>query len=138
MTPIELKSFAVFQDLLDEDLEMLAPLLEEQQLTPGRRILREGEDADGMVLVWEGSVRLETQSGDVETLEAPVAFGTAALVAVGARVGTVVTETPCTILTLTRTAFHRFADDSPRGAVRVLERLVVELAGLLRQSLDHV
>ena len=132
-----LKQFALFQDLLDEELELLGSLLEEQQLTPGRRILRQGEEAESLVLVLEGTVKFETDDGDEETMEAPLAFGASSLVASGPRIATVTTASPSRVATLSRTAFHRFADDAPRGAVRVLESLVTDMAGLLRQSLDH-
>ena len=137
MKPADLKQFPLFQDLLDDELDLLCSLLEEQQLTPGRRILRQGEEAESLVLVAEGAVSFETEEGDEATLEAPLSFGASSLVASGPRLATVTTSTPSRVATLSRTAFHRFADDAPRGAVRVLESLVTDMAGLLRQSLDH-
>ena len=137
MNPADLKQFPLFEDLRDDELDLLDSLLEKQQLTQGRRILRQGEEAESAVLVVEGTVHFETEEGDEETMEAPLTFGATALVASGPRIATVTTSTPSLVATLSRTAFHRFAEDAPRGAVRVLESLVTDMAALLRQSLDH-
>ena len=134
----DLKLFAPFRDLSGEELELLLPLLEERGLTPGRRVFSEGEDADGIVLLTHGAVKLRTAAGFEARVEAPAAFGAAALVAVGVRAMTATTEQPSTVQELSRTAFHRFADDVPRGAVRVLEAIGAELAHLLREGVDQV
>ena len=138
MNPNDLKQFRELRDLSETELEMLIPLLEQRDLAKGRRIMSEGEDAEGLVLLTHGSVTLTSEAGHMGTAEAPVAFGAAALVTVGTRAVTAVAADPCTIQLLTRTAFHRFAEDAPRAAVRVLEAIVSDLATLLRQGLDHV
>ena len=97
-------------------------------------MLREGEDSEGLVLVTEGKLSMQTEAGHEGKLEAPVALGAAALVTIGVRAMTAVAEEPCTVHILTRTAFHRFAEDAPRAAVRILEAVITDMAGLLREG----
>ena len=40
------------------------------------------------------------------------------------------------VLRLSRESFRRLADDEPRAGVRVLEAVLVDLAGALRRNLD--
>lgn len=137
MTAEELKHFPQFADLSSQEIELLLPLFEERGLVPGRRVFNEGEDAHGLVLLTHGAVELKSASGFEATVKAPAAFGGAALVHLGPRLMTARTAEPSTIEVLTRTAFHRFADDAPRAAVRILEAVVVDLASLLRESLEE-
>ncbi len=138
MNPNDLKQFPQLRDLSAEELEILVPLLDERLVDTGRRIVNEGEDAEGMILIAEGSVRIKNANGHESALKAPVVLGATALVAVGARALTAVAAEPCAVRVLSRTSFHRFAEDAPRAAVRILEAIVADLASLLRQSLDHV
>ncbi len=137
MNPNDLKRFPQLGDLSEEELEQLIPLLEERLLAQGRRVLTEGEDADGLVLLTCGSVKVASEAGYQGTIKAPASFGAAALATLGTRAMTAVAEEPCTIQVLTRTAFHRFAEDAPRAAVRILEAIVADLAMLLRLRLEH-
>ncbi len=138
MNPTELKQFPQFRDLSAEELELLVPLFEEKAYAKGRRILQEGGDAEGLLLLSQGSLSTRTEAGHEGELLAPAALGSAALVALGTRAMTAVAKDDCTVHLLTRTAFHRFADDAPRAAVRVLEAVVADLATLLRDGLDEV
>lgn len=134
MNPNDLKQFNQFRDLSAEELEQLISLLEERPYAKGRRVLREGEDAEGLLLVTEGLLSTQTEAGHEGKLEAPVALGAAALVSLGVRAMTAVAEEPCIVHVLTRTAFHRFAEDAPRAAVRILEAVITDMAGLLREG----
>lgn len=136
MNPNDLKQFAPFRDLSAEELDLLLPLLEERTLAKGRRVMSEGEDAEGLLLLAQGSVRVATEQGHEGEIAAPAVFGTAALVSVGTRAMTAVALEPSSVHVLTRTAFHRFADDAPRAAVRLLESIVADFATLLRQGTD--
>ena len=137
MTALRLKEFSLLAELTDEDRETLAEVLEERVLRAGRRIFSEGTEAEGLVLVAAGTLRIESRrSGASERVEAPVALGALSLVAVGPRECTVVADSECTVLLLPRTAFRRLVDDAPRTACRLLEGMVDETAALVRSALD--
>ncbi len=136
MNPNDLKQFSPLRDLSAEELEQLIPFLEERLLAPGGRVLTEGQDAHGLVLLIHGSLKVASDAGYEGTIKAPASLGAAALATLGTRAMTAVAEEPCAIQVLPRTAFHRFAEDAPRAAIRILEAIVADLAMLLRQRLD--
>jgi hypothetical protein len=139
VSALELKGIALFADLAEDELEMLAGLLEERELRPKQQLMAEGAEGEGLLLLMEGKLELlSTARGSLGQLEAPAHLGVASLVAVGPRPMSARATTPTRVMTLTRTAFHRFAEDAPRGAVRVLEAALAELAGLLRSGADLV
>jgi CRP-like cAMP-binding protein len=139
VTADELKAFPLCVELGEEDREALAELLEEQRLHAGRSVFREGTESDGLVLIAEGTVRLEgrrlRQTGSTGT---GAALGALSLLVLGPREATAICETPCRILRLRRTAFRRLLDDHPRTACRLLEGIVAELGGMLRPELDRI
>lgn len=139
MSPTDLKRFQLFADLVEEDLAMLAGLLETRGLLSGQQLFREGQEAEGLVLVTDGRLRLERpRAGVLGFLEQGDVVGGASLVVVGTREVTAVAEQPTEVHLLTREAFHRFVEDAPRAGARVLEALARELAGVLRNGLEYL
>lgn len=139
MTPLDLKRFGLFADLVEADLDLLADLMDSRSLLSGQQLFREGQEAEGLVMVMEGRVRLESsRAGVIGSVQAGETIGAASLVSVGMREITAVAEQPTEIQVLSREGFHRFVEDAPRSAARVLEALGCELAGILRGGLDHV
>jgi len=139
MTGDVLKDFRLLTELNDEDREALADLLDDKKVAQGRRIFTEGTEAEGLVLVTSGTVRIQSKrTGTVELLDAPVALGALSLVSVGPRECTVIAETPCDVLLLVRTSYRRLVEDHPRAACRLTEGIVDEAAGLIRGGLDKL
>ena len=138
-TELGLKRFGYFADLSEDELAQLEDGLDVTRLREGAQIVMHGQESDGMLLLIEGDVQLEAADGSaVGSLAAPECIGAAALVAVGAREATVRSEGPAVVALLSRTAFHRFADDAPRAAVRVLEAIAADLATSVRNALPLV
>jgi CRP-like cAMP-binding protein len=134
-----LKVFSLLAEFTDDDREALADVVEERVLRAGRRVFSEGTEAEGLVLVESGTVRIESRrTGESEGVEAPVALGAMSLVAVGPRECTVFAETECRVLLLPRTAFRRLVDDAPRTACRLMEGIVDDAAGSIRGALDSL
>jgi len=134
-----MKDFDLLAEFDDEDREALAELLEERSLREGRRIFCEGNEAEGLVLVTSGSVKLEgRRSASAEIVEAPVTLGLLSLIAVGPRECTAFAAEPCELLVLPRTSFRRLMDDHPRTACRLVEGIVDEASGLIRAALDQL
>lgn len=136
MNPLELKSVALFGELSDAELEVLAELLEEEALAAGRALFEEGSEADGLVVVLEGAVELESREhGSLVRLPAGAAFGGLSLVAPGRREVTALAAEACTVAWLERGSFRRLVDDEPRLACKLVEALLRETAGDLREGL---
>jgi CRP-like cAMP-binding protein len=101
--------------------------------------MREGQEADGLLLVDQGSLRLESaRCGDLGEAGPGASLGAVSLVVVGPREVTAVASEPTRLLRLSRTAFHRLVEDSPRAAARILETLVQDFAAAVRSGLDRL
>jgi CRP-like cAMP-binding protein len=135
----ELKRFGLLAEFTEADCLEVLQVLESSSLMAGRRLFREGGQSDGMALLVEGTVRLESQRTEQRVLVGSgTALGALSLVEMGPRESTAVTETPCEIQWLRRSDFRRLVDDSPRTACRLLEAIAGELAGRVRRELDNI
>ena len=139
MSRVDLKRFKLLSELQTPDLEMIESLLEPIELRPGQPVFREGQEAEGLILIDEGALRFESQrAGVLGRREAGSAFGGISLVAVGPRELTAMATERSRLLVLSRTAFHRLSEDAPRAALRILEAVLHEFGGLMRGGLDRM
>ena len=133
-----LEAFGLLAELEEGEREALADLLEELRLEPGTRLFEEGEPSDGLLLVAEGRVRIESsRAGDRAELGPGATLGAFSLVVSGEREARAETVSRSRILVLRRDAFRRFCDESPRAACRLLEAIVREAARLSRAVLGR-
>lgn len=131
-----LKGFGPFADLSEGERAEVAELLEERRLSPGETLFVEGDDADAMVLVSEGTLQVESRRTRETTSLGPGAvLGGLALFAIGARETSAYGLDRTEILLLRREDFLRLAEDSPRTACRVAMALSAELAASVRSVL---
>jgi CRP-like cAMP-binding protein len=136
--PDDLKQFVMLVEFSEDEREFLAGLLEKRDLPNGKSAFREGSEAEGLVLLEKGRLKLKSRRTDgvVGTLEAPEHLGAASLFALGKREVTALADGPCTIWTLSRASLSRLLDDSPRAAFRLAEAVACELGSLVRGELD--
>jgi SulP family sulfate permease len=135
----DLKRFALLSDLTDSDREAVAELLEPTELAPGRQCFREGQEAEGLLLVESGELRLESRrGGELGSCGEGEAIGGLSLVLVGSREVTATAAAPTRVLLLSRVAFARLAEDHPRAALRLVQAVAVEFAGAVREGLDRM
>lgn len=139
MSGRDLEVFGFLCELTKGERDELDELLERRTAREGEIIFREGDEADGLVLILSGSVRLEAERCDTaEQLADGDHLGALSLVVVGARESTATADRECDLLLLDRMAFRRLVDDAPRAACRLAEAVIGELAGLLRRDLDQL
>lgn len=139
MTPGDLKRFPLLAELSDEDREAIFELVDLQTIRKGRSLYRETAEADGLVLIVSGEVRLSARAcADLGSLGEGTILGGASLLSMGQREATAKAETDCQVMILPRTAYRRLVEDYPRAACRLTEAIAVELAGLLRESIEPV
>jgi CRP-like cAMP-binding protein len=135
----DLKRFALLSDLTEPDREAVAELLEPIELVPGRQCFREGQEAEGLLLVDHGALRLESQrGGELGVCGEGDSIGGLALLLVGAREVTATAVAPTRLLQLSRGAFLRLAEDHPRAALRLVQAVTAEFAGAVREGLDRI
>jgi CRP-like cAMP-binding protein len=129
----ELGRIPLFADLTMRELDLLVSVADAQALTNGQVLCLEGSEADGAILLLEGALDCAREDlGELGRVEAPAALGLAALAVTGNREAQLKAAGAARVLLLTREGFHRFSQDAPSAAVRVLEGIVRELATTLR------
>jgi CRP-like cAMP-binding protein len=139
MNAAELKRFPLLAEFDDEDREALAELVDEHTASKGVPLFREGSEAEGLLLVLSGDVRLESRrTGSSDRVGAGAALGALSLMVVGPREATALAESACRVLLLPRTSFHRLTSDHPRTACRLAEAIVREMAATLRDGLEAI
>lgn len=128
-----LKGFAPFADLSDAERAEIGELLEERRLSPGETLFHEGDDAEALVLIVEGNVKLSSRRArEKAVVGGGTVLGGFSLFAVGAREASAVGVDRAEVRLLRREDFLRLAEDSPRTAWRVAAALAAELAGQTR------
>jgi CRP-like cAMP-binding protein len=139
MTGAELKGLPCFADLSEEEREAFAEALQEVSLEAGEEVFREGEEAEGMLVVLSGQLRVERDAGALRGSVGPgTVLGALSLVAPGPREASAVAERASRVLWLPRSAYRRVAEDAPRAACRFLEHVLADLVALLRPGLTHL
>jgi CRP-like cAMP-binding protein len=139
VTSADLKRFSLLAEFSDEDREALFELLEPQAVRKGRSVYRETAEADGLVFILSGVVRLSGRYGDdLGLLGEGTILGGASLLTMGQREATAKAESDCQVLLLPRTAYRRLVDDYPRTACRLTEAVAADLAALLREALAPI
>jgi CRP-like cAMP-binding protein len=139
MIEVDLRRFPLFARLAQDELEAVAARLEVRELAPDQWVWREGEGAAGLVLLEQGALRIEShRDGELGRCEAPACFGAASLVADGQRESSASAAGAGRALLLSRTAFARLVDDSPRAAARLLSAIASDLARMLREGLPFL
>jgi CRP-like cAMP-binding protein len=135
----ELKAFGPFADLSEAERGEIVELLEERRLSPGETLFVEGDDADSLVLVHEGTLQIESRrSRESATFGPGAVLGGMALFAIGARETSAAGMDRAEVLLLRREDFLRLAEDSPRTACRVAMALSADLAASVRGALASV
>jgi CRP-like cAMP-binding protein len=135
----DLKRFRVFSELTEADREAVAELLEPIDLAPGRQCFREGQEAEGLLLVDRGELRLESRrSGALGKSGEGTALGGLSLLLVGPREVTAIADAPTRVLLLSRSSFLRLSEDHPRVGLRLTQAIVAEFALAVREGLDRI
>ncbi len=135
MRPGDLKRFAVFADLSEEEQEEVAEQLEDMRLEEGQTLFQEGEEGDGLVLLESGALRLHSgRSDESAVVEAGACLGGISLFAVGRREITATATRAGRVLLLRRAGYRRLVSDCPRAACRLTETILSEVASLARRA----
>jgi CRP-like cAMP-binding protein len=136
---VDLRRFPLFARLAQDELEAVAARLEVRELAPDQLVWREGEGAAGLLLLEQGALRIQSRrEGELGRCEAPACFGAASLVAEGQRESSASAAGAGRLLLLSRTAFARLVEDSPRAAARLLSAIASDLARVLREGLPFL
>jgi len=143
----KLRNTTLFQTLHGdmEALGALADVLEFQEERAGATLVAEGQIGDKMYMIFSGTVRIvkHTFSGEDYTVvtlsdHEHVFFGEMALFGSEQRSATVMAETDCSLVTLTRSAFDEFCNRFPSYGIEIFRSLAKIMAGRLRKANQDV
>ena len=107
-----------------EERLSLLPYLAERTFAPGQRIFQSGDEAQEMLVLLEGQVRVESRGSELCTLGVGEVIGGVSLALVGHRRCGLVALTAVRALALERTAYLRLRTDAPAVALVLQEALV--------------
>jgi CRP-like cAMP-binding protein len=118
-----LRRVPLFAGLRDRDLAEIERLVDEIDVPAGSRLTREGAFGQEFFVIIEGSVRVERDGRELNTLGPGDFLGEIALLDGKPRSATVTTVEPSRLLVLGHREFHSLIDTRPDVRLRVLEAL---------------
>jgi len=130
----------LFAALPESALRQLANQAELRGYRAHQVVFREGEPGDRLFVLAAGTVKLEVKRAAqrmlLTTLQPPETFGELSLVQGGTRSASAVALTPCTLLTIDRSAFVALLRDEPSMAEAVLTAFGNLVRRLTAQAAD--
>lgn len=130
-----LRRVALFGDLDDDKLRLIAFGAERRRVQEGQTLFREGMRGDCGYIVASGSFDLtrKTRKGPTRLgkVEAGVLLGEIAMISAVDRTMTAIAAEPSEVMQISRQLFHRMLEEYPEIAGMVLERVRGNFAALL-------
>ncbi|MBE5862446.1 MAG: cyclic nucleotide-binding domain-containing protein [Lachnospiraceae bacterium] len=141
----ELRAFPLLAKIKDDDIKILADLLEVHKTQAGENIITEGDTGSEMYILIDGVVDIikTTVFGDkfvVATLDAAkhCVFGEMAMVDNDKRSATVKAKTACTTLSIDHLSFEKFCDEHPESGVELLRLISINLVRNIRTENNNL
>jgi len=125
--PEALVDVPLFSMLSKRQLRHIAALSEEQQFDEGTSLAEEGKPGDTFYVLLEGEAKVVRGGRRMDRLIPGDFFGEIALIDGGPRTASVVTTTPVTTLTITRSRFRKMLDEDSNIVLAMLEELAKRL-----------
>jgi CRP/FNR family cyclic AMP-dependent transcriptional regulator len=123
-TKVELlRGVPLFSGCSKAELQQIASLADELDLSEGATLIREGERGREFIVVAEGTVRVTRAGETLRELGSGDFIGEIALVADVPRTATVTATSPVRLLVVTDRAFRNVLEQVPSIATKVLQSL---------------
>jgi CRP/FNR family transcriptional regulator, cyclic AMP receptor protein len=116
-----LRTVPLFSGLSIRELRRIGELVDEVDLPAGRVLMRQGEYGSEMLVVIDGSARIERDGAVIAERGAGEVLGEIALLDGGPRTATVTLTRDSRLLVLGRREFQAAMDELPDVRLRVLE-----------------
>lgn len=136
-----LQTHALFGGVSDDEIAMVVPMLREGQFPAGAFVVRQGEKADRLFFIQEGSVDvLEEVSGpggvvvkELAVLGPGDTFGEMALIDIQPRSASVRARTDLSVLSMSNMDMHTLYKESPHAFVIIVMNIAREISRRLRK-----
>jgi CRP-like cAMP-binding protein len=127
-SPDDLKRVPLFSELDNRQLKKLAGLFHERTVSPGTRVVTEGQMSGvGFFVVGDGEAAVSVDGGEVASLGPGDHFGELALVTESERTATVTAKTELRLLEIPFWDFRDFAHANPDVTWKLLQHVVALL-----------
>lgn len=113
----------LFEGLSKKQLKQVAGLAEIVNYMEGHSVVRQGEIGDSFYVALAGQAKVQVNGRTVHRVLPGDHFGEISLLDGGERTATVVTETPMTMLMLSRNNFMKALEKDPEMSMALLESL---------------
>ena len=120
---VALATVPLFENLSKRHLRHLAGAAEVVNYMAGHSIVRQGEDGDSFFVVLAGQAKVVANGRTVNRTLPGDHFGEISLLDGGPRSASVVSETPVTVLMITRKGFQKAMRDDPELTIALMESL---------------
>jgi CRP-like cAMP-binding protein len=108
-----LREFPLLEDITENDRRALGEYAREHRFDQGQEVFREGREADALLFVIEGRVRLERKGEEIGFIDSGDVLGALSLFTIGTRKCDAVAEEPTRVLSLSRENYLRMRADDP-------------------------
>jgi CRP/FNR family transcriptional regulator, cyclic AMP receptor protein len=123
-----IKKVPLFAGCSKAELEEIAHIADEIDLSEGKEMTREGSRGREFFVLLEGSADVSKDGRSINTLGSGDFFGEIALVSDSPRTATVTATSPVRALVITDRSFRRLLDEQPEIQRKVLMALAERLA----------
>jgi len=123
----------LLRDLKRSDLEAVAKMTHEVTRQPGESLLRQGDMGTEMLVLLEGTARVEVDGKLVEEVAPVRVLGEMALLDGHRRSASVIAITPCTALVVPYDRFRSFLERAPEVQRQILITLSKRVRELLAE-----
>lgn len=132
------KQMSLFAGLSQQELDQVAGIAESKTYPVGAQIYQEGDVDASLFIVQSGLVKIDKrvnfdQQQTLEQLRPGVFFGEISFVLGGAHIATAEALEETTIIQIRRSEFDKFARANQPVAYRIMVRMAMQLAGLLKE-----
>ena len=135
----QLKKVALFESLLPDQLKLIASIVDEQQVKPSTLLFADGDQADCFYFIVQGKVRISKHVPGIgeealSILEPGDYFGEMALIDDANRSADAITNTTCTLGSISKAAFDNLLFMNKDLAYDLLWTFVRVLSSRLRET----
>ena len=133
----KLDKFPLLSELDGEQRRALAELLSVSDHEEGCAVFRSGDEADALLLLESGGIRIETGGERVGELEPGDVLGACALLSIGRRECDALALHGTRLLSLSREGYLRLRADSPSAALALQEAIGRVFSAHVRNALGE-
>lgn len=144
----KLKEVSFFKMFASDNAMMnkIASMCTQKHFTKGKTIIKEGESGDELYVILKGKIEilkktLQKEAYTVNTMDADrggVYVGELALIDNDSRSATVIANTDCDCLVISRDDFLRYGNQNPVAGLEITRMIASQLSKRLRKSNEDV